>query len=115
MSRLFQDYLPIGSIVTLKLFDVKFMIVGQMIANEEDKLIYDYRIVEWPQGYRTKEKSYLINHTDIDGIYFIGMQDVSEFDYVFGLDDERKLARDNGFKESKGSRGFLKEQFRKSE
>ena len=85
MSRLFQDYLPIGSIVTLKLFDVKFMIVGQMIANEEDKLIYDYRIVEWPQGYRTKEKSYLINHTDIDGIYFIGMQDVSEFDYVLDL------------------------------
>lgn len=47
MSRLFQDYLPIGTIVTLsELFDVKFMIVGQMIANDEDKLIYDYRIVE---------------------------------------------------------------------
>lgn len=107
MSRLFQDYLPIGSIITLpELFDVKFMIVGQMITDEEDKLIYDYRIVEWPQGCRTKaEKSYLINHTDIDGIYFIGMQDVSEFDYVFGLADKRKIARNNGFKDSKGSKG----------
>lgn len=47
MTRLFQDYLPIGTIITLpELFDVKFMIVGQMIANDEDKLIYDYRIVE---------------------------------------------------------------------
>lgn len=106
MSRLFQDYLPIGTIITLpELFDVKFMIVGQMIANEEDKLIYDYRVVEWPQGYRGKEKSYLINHTDIDGIYFIGMQDVSEFDYVFRLADKRKIARNNGFKDSKGSKG----------
>lgn len=106
MSRLFQDYLPIGTIVTLpELFDVRFMIIGQMIANEEDNLIYDYRIVEWPQGYRTNEKSFLINHTDIEGIYFIGMQDISEFDYIFGLYDERKAALNNGFKDAKGSKG----------
>lgn len=106
MTRLFQDYLPIGTIITLpELFDVRFMIVGQMIANEEDNLIYDYRIIEWPQGYRTNEKSFLINHTDIEGIYFIGMQDISEFDYIFGLHDERKAALNNGFKDSKGSKG----------
>lgn len=70
-----KDLLPIGSVVTLK---------------EGTKKLYDYAGCLWPEGYMDKEHCYVFDHEDIDCLFYIGLQDIEEFNFRFELDEMMK-------------------------
>lgn len=82
-----KDLLPIGSVVTLKEGKKKLMIIGRIQENEKTKKLHDYAGCQWPEGYKDKDHCYAFNHEDIDCLYYIGLQDIEEFNYRFELDD----------------------------
>lgn len=82
-----QELLPIGSVVVLKEGTKKLMIIGRLQANSKTKNLYDYAGCPWPEGYMDKEHCYVFNHEDIDLLYYLGMQDIEEFNFRFKLDE----------------------------
>lgn len=88
-----KDLLPIGSVVTLKKGTKKLMIIGRFQQNVKTKKIYDYAGCLWPEGYMDKEHIYVFNHEDIDILYYLGMQDIEEFNFRSKLDELMKKIR----------------------
>ena len=39
---------------------------------------------------KDKDNCYVFNHEDIDCLYYIGLQDIEEFNYRFELDEKLK-------------------------
>ena len=85
-----KDLLPIGSVVTLKEGTKKLMIMGRLQQNMKTKKIYDYAGCLWPEGYMDKEHCYVFDHEDIDCLFYIGLQDIEEFNFRFELDEMMK-------------------------
>lgn len=52
--------------------------------------MYDYAGCLWPEGYMDKDSCYVFDHEDIDCLYYIGLQDIEEFNFRFELDEMRK-------------------------
>ena len=82
------DVLPLGSVVMLKEGDKKIMIVGRLQKHVETQEIFDYAAVLWPEGMIDSKRFYLFNHTDIQRLYFVGLQNVEEFNYREELDHQ---------------------------
>ena len=76
-----KDLLPVGSIV--KLFDgtKRLMIMGRLHRNLENNQIYAYAGCFYPEGYQGGNTYYLFDHSQIECIFFLGLQDEEEFHY----------------------------------
>lgn len=96
-----QELLPIGSVVVLKEGTKKLMIIGRLQANPKTKNLYDYAGCPWPEGYMDKDHCYVFNHEDIDLLYYLGMQDIEEFNFRFKLDEVIEKIESEGFKHAK--------------
>ena len=92
-----KDLLPIGSVVTLKEGTKKLMIIGRLQQNVRTKKVYDYAGCLWPEGYMDKDSCYVFDHEDIDCLYYIGLQDIEEFNFRFELDEMRKKTSQQTF------------------
>lgn len=88
-----KDLLPIGSIVVLKKGTKKLMIIGRLQQNVKTRKLYDYAGCLWPEGYMGKEHNYVFNNDDIDCLYYLGMQDIEEFNFRSKLDEMMKKIR----------------------
>ena len=85
-----KELLPIGSVLTLKGGTKKCMIVGRLQNQTGKNIVYDYAAVLYPEGIIDSDHFYLFNQEDIDILYYVGMQDVEEFNYRFELEDQMK-------------------------
>lgn len=83
-----KDLLPLGSVVTLKEGTKKLMIMGRAQQNIQTQVFYDYAACLWPEGYIDQDHCYVFNHGDIECLYFIGLQDVEEFNFRYELEEE---------------------------
>ena len=92
-----KDLLPIGSVVTLKEGTKRLMIIGRLQQNVRTKKVYDYAGCLWPEGYMDKDSCYVFDHEDIDCLYYIGLQDIEEFNFRFELDEMRKKTSQQTF------------------
>ncbi len=72
-----MSLLPIGSVVTLKNAPVTLMIIGR--AQSSGNILYDYSACLFPEGYLNKDQLYVFNESDIDMLYYVGMQNAEEF------------------------------------
>lgn len=79
----------------------KLMIIGRLQANPKTKNLYDYAGCPWPEGYMDKEHCYVFNHEDIDLLYYLGMQDIEEFNFRFKLDEAIEKIESEGYKHAK--------------
>ena len=82
---MYNDLLPIGSVVLLKGGEVKLMIVGRIVTNGEAAQIFDYVGCIYPRGVVDSSNLYFFNRDDIDDIYFIGFQDREELVFRQGV------------------------------
>lgn len=59
------------------------MIYGrkQLLVTEKTQ-IYDYIGVPYPEGYISRELTYVFNHQDIDQIYFTGFVNEEEHEFL---------------------------------
>lgn len=67
-----KKLLPIGSVVLLRGASKKLAIIGILQVNSEQKKIYDYLAVPYPEGFVGAENNFLFNHEDINDIIFTG-------------------------------------------
>ncbi|MEY8467831.1 DUF4176 domain-containing protein [Faecalibaculum rodentium] len=81
------EWLPLGSVVTLKEGSKKLMTVGR-IQRGGDDILYDYAGVLWPEGMIRSDRLYLFNHDDIDLLWYVGMQDQEEFGFRRVLEEQ---------------------------
>lgn len=74
-----KEILPIGSVVTLQGGTKKIMIIGRIQEENATGVSYDYSAVYYPEGIIDPNELFLFQHTDIDLIYFVGLQESEEF------------------------------------
>lgn len=85
-----KEFLPLGSVITLKKGNKRIMICGRLQEREEDMKVFDYSAVYYPEGILDPNQLFLFNHDDIDRLYFVGMQDSEEFAFRDFLIEEAK-------------------------
>lgn len=88
-----KEFLPLGSVVTLKNGTKRVMIVGRLQNKTGEEEIYDYASVLWPEGLVDSSHFYLFNQEDIDCMYHVGLEDIEEFNFRFRLEEECKKIR----------------------
>ena len=76
-----KEYLPLGSVITLKNGSKRLMVVGRLQNQIGSNDIYDYAAVLWPEGLVDSKHFYLFNQEDLDKLYYIGLQDMEEFQF----------------------------------
>lgn len=74
---MYQNLLPIGSIVQLKDTGYRVMICGRVLGKSGEDTLYDYVACQYPQGLTDAELLFF-NRDDIQETYFIGFQDPEE-------------------------------------
>lgn len=67
-----EEYLPIGTVVTVGDGTKKLMIIGLLQTKAENNQIYDYSAVLYPEGYISPNETYLFNKNQISRIYYLG-------------------------------------------
>ena len=80
-----SEYLPIGTVVTLKGGDKKLMIFGivQTVENPgEAPQEFDYIGVPYPEGNLGTEYQYMFQHADIDQIFFQGFNNAERQQFI---------------------------------
>lgn len=100
---MFNELLPIGSVVTLKGGLKKLMITGIKLATEEDTdKYYDYMGVLYPEGFMGMQSGFLFDHKDINDIIFRGYDNPERKDFLdfleSSIDDMQAetVANENG-------------------
>ena len=83
-----KEYLPIGSVVTLKNGTKKVMICGRVQRETKQGRIYDYCVCLYPEGMIDSRSVYLFDQEDIGCIYYVGMQDSEEFRFRAKMEEE---------------------------
>lgn len=78
---MYENLLPIGSVVLLKEANKRLMIIGRIQAKEGDKTVYDYSACYYPEGIVDPSSIFFFNHDAIDQLYFIGFQDREEIEF----------------------------------
>ncbi len=67
-----EDFLPVGTVVKLRLEDRMFMIVGYFGQNKTTKEIYDYLGVYYPFGFEGEEKLLTFNRDFVKEVLHMG-------------------------------------------
>lgn len=83
-----KEYLPLGSVVTLKEGEKKLMICGRVQREVRSRTVYDYCACLYPEGMIDSRSVYLFAQEDIDRIYHIGLQDQEEFAFRHQMEEE---------------------------
>ena len=83
-----KEYLPLGSVVTLKEGEKKLMICGRVQREVRSRTVYDYCACLYPEGMIDSRSVYLFDQEDIDRIYHIGLQDQEEFAFRHHMEEE---------------------------
>lgn len=90
-AEMFKELLPIGSVVLLKEGTKKLMIIGiKPMKDNEEKEIYDYMGVLYPEGYLSSEYNFLFNHEDINDVIFKGYDNPERQVFVEVLEEAYK-------------------------
>ena len=78
---MYENLLPIGSVVLLKDSNKRVMIMGYLATIEGGRDIYDYTGCLYPEGVLDTDTISFFNQGDIERLYFIGFQDGESLQY----------------------------------
>jgi hypothetical protein len=106
---MFNDLLPIGSVVLLKGGAKKLMIIGikqvktDEVTNETQE--FDYISVLYPEGFLGAEGNFLFNHADVNDVVFTGYQNPERADFISFLEETFKSSLNNSIPDKNTSGG----------
>lgn len=84
-----EQVLPVGTVVMLKGGMKKLMIMGyQQSATESLIKVYDYIGCEYPEGFIDTEDLVLFDHSDIEHIFALGLQNEEQIAFRKDLENE---------------------------
>ncbi len=92
---MYEDLLPVGSVVLLKDGNKRLMITGRVQARRGDTHVYDYSGCLFPEGLTGVDSLYFFDHSAIDTVFFIGFQDEEELAFKKQLSQLGELYVDN--------------------
>ena len=78
---MYENLLPIGSVVLLRGAKTKLMIMGRILSNDAMEEIYDYVGCIYPLGMTGEDNNYFFNREDIEKVFFVGFQDEEELNF----------------------------------
>ncbi len=99
---MYENLLPIGSVVLLKGGNKRVMICGRIQARAGEKKVYDYSACWFPEGIMNPKEMFFFDHDAIQTLFFIGLQDEEELAFraeTLGslgelyVDDDGKIAQ----------------------
>lgn len=74
-----EKFLPIGTVVMLKGGKKRLMITGFcMLDKNNSNKMYDYCGCLYPEGMVSSDQTALFDHSQIEKIYYVGLQDEEE-------------------------------------
>lgn len=76
-----RTLLPIGSVVLLNGGEKRLMICGRIQTDVATNKVYDYSACLYPEGIVNSKELFMFNNDNINRVFFIGFQDVEEFQY----------------------------------
>lgn len=91
-----KELLPLGSVVLLKGGKKRVMICGRIQKRANDDKLYDYSACYYPEGIIDPKELFLFNNADIEQVYYVGMQDVEEFEFRSFIDKKLKEMGQSG-------------------
>lgn len=98
MEEIGEKYLPIGTVVMLAGGTKRVMITGFCAVEEEDKRkIWDYSGCMYPEGFLSSDQTCLFDHSQIEKIYHLGLEDDEEEEFkntLKGLMEELENKKD---------------------
>lgn len=75
---MYQNLLPLGSVVRLIGAERNVIIVGRVVANSADEKVYEYVSVPTPTGLNDEEDMIFFNTDAIEEVFFIGCKNELE-------------------------------------
>lgn len=85
-----KNYLPLGSVVTLKNGNKRIMIYGRRQVMASTGEIFDYVACFYPEGNISPDYTFLFNEEDIEKIHFKGFDDEENKNFVNDVLDKLK-------------------------
>ena len=85
-----DSLLPIGSVVLLKGAKKRLMICGRVQTDVSTGNVYDYSACLYPDGIVSSDELYMFNNGNIQKVFFVGFQDVEEFEFKRFLIKKKK-------------------------
>ncbi|WEV66963.1 DUF4176 domain-containing protein [Bifidobacterium sp. ESL0769] len=95
----YDGWLPVGSLVHLKGGERLTMVAGHMQEEAGTGTYWDYLGYPYPEGRADASRDYFFNRDFIDGVYFVGYQDVAGGEYLDFLREHEA-----GFREEQARR-----------
>lgn len=83
-----REILPLGSVVTLRQAQKRLMVIGRLQRDSQSERIFEYCGVLWPEGLISSDKVYLFDGSDVELVWFIGLQEEEEFQFRDFLDEK---------------------------
>lgn len=78
---MYQELLPIGSVVLLKGGNKRIMVCGRVVARNGENHVYDYTACLYPEGITDPRNMQFFDHSAIERVYFMGFQDPEELQF----------------------------------
>lgn len=78
---MYENLLPLGSVVLLKGGNKRVMITGRIQARAGEKKVYDYSACWYPEGIISPQEMFFFDHEAIDQLFFVGFQDEEELSF----------------------------------
>lgn len=78
---MYQNLLPLGSVVLLKEGNKRVMICSRVQTRAGEDKIYDYAACYYPEGIISSDGLFFFNHDAIEQVFFIGFQDEEELNF----------------------------------
>lgn len=75
---MYENLLPLGSVVLLKGGNKRVMITGRIQARAGEKKVYDYSACWYPEGIVSPKEIFFFDHDAIEVLFFVGFQDEEE-------------------------------------
>lgn len=79
------EYLPVGSVVSLKENSRNLIIIGIIQKKISTGKVYDYMGVLYPEGYIGGKMQFLFMHDDIKEVKYIGFKNDEYFKFIENL------------------------------
>ena len=87
-----KDWLPLGSVVSIKGGDRLVMVIGFMAIDGNTKAVWDYVCCPYPEGKRSAEDLF-INRESVDEVFQLGLRDAEGLafeEYLESLEEDLK-------------------------
>ena len=94
-----KEFLPVGSVVSVRFNTNKFMIVGFCTVAGDSKKMYDYSAVAYPLGLMDFDNVTMFNKEIIKKVHYLGYSDEEEKEFKKTLAEAIKNKKFRNFEE----------------